>query len=295
MLTMGIRALARRARTVGEATTGQQRKAGLVGRRLADTASAVVFVVIFVGAVIYLSATGPSIGLPKTATTTKSIVQTVTNADGVTQRTNTLEKTTANVVPSVWQSILGRDTTFVILLALSLLAAFVLAAIVQRVLLGHYAFTVGPLSMPGITREEVQDALESVSPSAPGIPPAAEVPEPVWATVGDPNLALAGWRIDLEKELRGLARAYDLPLREIQSPRRTIALLSQNGVIDRQADDGLQRLLTLANAGVHGAEVDPSVVNLLRDDGIRLLQYLRSLRGQADAVASELNPDTSPS
>lgn len=287
---MGIRVSAGRARRTDEAATAQQRKSGLVGRRLADTVSAIVFVVIFASAVIYLSVTGPAIGLPKTTTTTESIVQTVTSAHGTTQRTNTLEKTTADVIPSVWQSILGRDTPLVILLTLSLLGAFVLAAIVQRVLLGQYAFSVGPLSMPEITRQEVQDAIESIAPPGPETPAAAEVSEPAWATVGDPNLALAGWRIDLEKELRGLARAYDLPAQDAQSPRRTIISLSQNGVIDRQADGGLQRLLTLANDAVHGAEVDPSVVNLLRDDGISLLQYLRSLRDQADAP----NGDTSP-
>lgn len=294
---MGIRVLAGRARRTDEAAAAHQRKSGLVGRRLADTVSAIVFVVIFASAVIYLAVTGPATGLPKTTTMTKSIVQTVTSAHGTTQRTNTLEKTTADVVPSVWQSILGRDTPLVLLLTLSLLGAFVLAAIVQRVLLGQYAFSVGPLSMPEITRQEVQDAIESVAPPGPEIP-AAEVPEtsaePVWATVGDPNLALAGWRIDLEKELRGLARAYDLPAREAQSPRRTIISLSQKGVIDRQADRGLQRLLTLANDAVHGAEVDPSVVNLLRDDGISLLQYLRSLRDQADAAADAPNGDNSP-
>jgi len=45
---MGIRVFAGRARRTDKAATGQQRKSGLVGRRRADIASAIVFVVIFV-------------------------------------------------------------------------------------------------------------------------------------------------------------------------------------------------------------------------------------------------------
>jgi uncharacterized protein YutE (UPF0331/DUF86 family) len=97
--------------------------------------------------------------------------------------------------------------------------------------------------------------------------------------VTDPNLALAGWRIDLERELLRIASEYDFPPREQRILRKILSMLSDRGIIPHRVANSLQDLLTLANQGVHGASVDPEVINLLLTDGLELLEYLRSIRG----------------
>jgi len=171
---------------------------------------------------------------------------------------------------------------FLVIIA-SLLAAFLVAGTVQRSLLGKYAIGLGPVSVPEIiTSERVEQAIDSALSEAPAeAEPEAEeaeeaAPEPAWARVDDPNLALAGWRIDLEKELRRLAQQYDLSPR-VRTPRGIVDALTAREVIDPRLASGLQELLGIANQAVHGASVDPSVIGVLRTEGSRLLQYLRSI------------------
>jgi hypothetical protein len=163
----------------------------------------------------------------------------------------------------------------------SLFTAFLAAAMVQRVLLGQYGFTLRPLTVPEITAEQMREAAES---TLAGVPADAKVervaaPEPVWATVDDPNLALAGWRIDLERELRRIADEYHLPDTERRGVGQLLVQLSQSDIVNRDTVPGLQGLLSLANRGVHGASVDPSVIEVLRTEGRSVLQYLSSIRG----------------
>jgi hypothetical protein len=111
-------------------------------------------------------------------------------------------------------SLLGNNQTLFLVIIASLLAAFLIAGTVQRSLLGKYAIGLGPVSVPEIiTPERVEQAMDSVLSEAPAeAEPEAEeaIPEPEWARLDDPNLALAGWRIDLEKELRRLAEQLDV-------------------------------------------------------------------------------------
>lgn len=222
----------------------------------------------------------------------------VQGTHGVTQRTQTTQKTTNTVVPPIWLSLLGGQQTAFLIISISILAAYFLAAIAQRILLGKYAITIGPFSVPEITSEQVEDAIR------PALPEAAEsireaIPElsaidnrspssgvgveftlevaPTWTTIRDPNLALAGWRIDVERELKRLSKQFDVSAREQRIPRRMISTLAENGVITNTVANSLQDLLTIANQGVHGARVDTGVLHILRTDGLTLLTYLRSI------------------
>jgi hypothetical protein len=217
--------------------------------------------------------------LSRKITTTKITREVVSGTKNGNQRKETSETTTADVPPSVWERLMGPSIVILAAWAIVLLAAFLAGAAVQRVLLGHYEFSLGPLALKEITgtvlQEKVHDAMAAMpTPSAEA--PAEAVPEPTWATVDDPNLALAGWRIDLEQTLRDLAEHYGIQERRA-GVGQLLRLLSQREVLNPGAIPRLEDLLSLANQAVHGAQVDASVLPVLRSDGRRVLEYLRRL------------------
>jgi hypothetical protein len=265
-----------------------------VGRHKANLISIAIFLVSLAAFLIILLP--HSTKLPSTTKTTVSTIQVVQGTRGVTQRTQTTQTTTNEADPPFWLSILGRQQTAFLIIAISILAAYCLAAIAQRVLLGKYAITIGPFSVPEVTSEQVEDAIK------PALPDAAEslifntidfsneeptarsdiemivVPtEPTWTTIGDPNLALAGWRIDVERELKRLSTQSDVPASTQRIPRKMVSTLAERGVITNAVANSLQDMLTIANRGVHGAKVDTGVLEIIRTDGLTILNYLKSL------------------
>ena len=258
-----------------------RRRSGLVERKTADWVAGVVFFLAIILLFVFLSNTALE-NVPATTTTTTSISQTVRNVRGVSQQTQTIEKTKTDVVPSFWQGVIGHRTPLVLLIAIVLFLAFLFAGAVQRVLLGNYGLSIGPLTIPEITAEEVRAAADA---TLAGVPPEAEAPpggstsEALWETVTDPNLALAGWRIEVERELRRIGEEYHTPPSQNRSAGRMLASLSELGAIDPEVARGLRELIDLANRGVHGATVDQSVIDVLRDEGRNVLRYLRSVRG----------------
>jgi len=258
-----------------------QRSSGLVDRKIADYVAGAVFALVIATAVIILFNT--RIGsFPSTATTTRTTVQTVLNSQHVEQQTKTVERTTADVVPPFWESLTGSKATWVFFLATSLFIAFLLAAVVQRVLLGQYGFSLGILTVPEITGQEIKNVADSTLaglPAEASAEAAEATQEPTWATVNDPNLALAGWRIDLERELKRIGEEFRIPPSESRSLAQLLRSLSRNNVIAPEIAVPLQDFLTLANRGVHGASVDPSVIEVLRTEGRDILRYLGSIHG----------------
>jgi hypothetical protein len=168
-------------------------------------------------------------------------------------------------------------------------------------LLGKYAITLGPFSVPEITSEQVEDAIKPALPDAAESLQAAtsesnvidlssEEPTsrvdfgirpipvgPMWTTIGDPNLALAGWRIDIERELKRLSRQFDVPASDQRLPRKMVSSLAERSVITHVVANSLQDMLTIANRGVRGAKVDSGVLEIIRTDGLTLLNYLKAL------------------
>jgi hypothetical protein len=71
----------------------------------------------------------------------------------------------------------------------------------------------------------------------------------------DPNLALAGLRIQIERRLRAIAQARGISA-ERKSIRQLLRLLSEQGVLSEQQLSVLNDLLDLLNRAVHGAQVD---------------------------------------
>lgn len=89
----------------------------------------------------------------------------------------------------------------------------------------------------------------------------------------DPNLALAGLRIEIERRLREIAKK-----RGLQGDRlgigQLLQLLRKNNAISRQEDSVLSELIGLLNKAVHGAEVDSRAAQWAIDVGPRLLSTL---------------------
>jgi hypothetical protein len=258
-----------------------RRHAGLVERKNADWIAGGVFITAFVFLFVLLSNTALQ-NFPDATTTTTTTLQTVRNAHGISQQTKTVETTRSDVVPSFWQGVIGHRTPIILLVAITLLLAFLLAGAVQRVLLGNYGFSIGPLTIPEITAEQVREAADSTLAGIPDeakVAPSEDVSEATWETVSDPNLALAGWRIEVERELRRIAEEYHILPSQNRSAGRLLSSLSGTGAIEPEVVQGLRELISLANEGVHGASVDQSVIYVLRDEGRNILRYLRSVHG----------------
>lgn len=90
----------------------------------------------------------------------------------------------------------------------------------------------------------------------------------------DPNLALAGLRIELERSLVKLAesRQMDIPPRGL---RTLLEQLNRRELIGGSERALLMDLAALLNAAVHGADVDNAAAEWALDTGPRILDALR--------------------
>ena len=114
-----------------------------------------------------------------------------------------------------------------------------------------------------ITKQELVDGADVV-PSPPSFLEIAE---------RDPNLALVGLRIEIEKRLRALAAKEGL-----DDQRRTLGILSRElinkGVLDGPSASGLQELIRAGNNAAHGARVEDRVAQWAIDTGALVLASL---------------------
>ena len=110
-------------------------RTGLVGRRTADAVAFGVFAGTVVLLLIVLLWGRNPTTLPTTTTTTTSSSQIISSASAVIHSTKGITRITSDVVPSVWQSFLGKNQTLFLVITASLLAAFLIAGTVQRSLL----------------------------------------------------------------------------------------------------------------------------------------------------------------
>lgn len=89
----------------------------------------------------------------------------------------------------------------------------------------------------------------------------------------DPNLALAGLRIEIEKRLQNIAESRNILARK-QSVGSLMRLLSQESAITKQEYSVLADMIGLLNSAVHGASVDKRAVDWALETGPRLLKSL---------------------
>ena len=95
----------------------------------------------------------------------------------------------------------------------------------------------------------------------------------------DPNLALAGLRIEIEKRLVRLAQKHGIETRS-RGLGQLLRVLAEREVLDNQARSVLADMAGLLNSAVHGATVDPRATEWAMSVGPRLLKALDDLADQ---------------
>jgi hypothetical protein len=112
-------------------------------------------------------------------------------------------------------------------------------------------------------------------------PPTTERPEVEFAfqSSEDPNLALAGLRIELERRLRTLADSYGIG-QSRQGIRMLLRGLTEKEALTEQEAAVLTDLMPLLNAGAHGAKVEPGASVWAVQIGPRLLRSLDARAAQ---------------
>jgi hypothetical protein len=89
----------------------------------------------------------------------------------------------------------------------------------------------------------------------------------------DPNLALAGLRIEIERRLRAIADAKGWEAQRVPV-RQVMRQLASEGVISKHEESVLDELMGLLNSAVHGAQVAPESARWAAETGPRLLAAL---------------------
>ena len=90
----------------------------------------------------------------------------------------------------------------------------------------------------------------------------------------DPNLALAGLRIEIEKRLSKLAEVNNVALRRPMGIGQLLRALAQREVLTNEERSILSDMVNMLNAAVHGATVDRQSADWAIDVGPRLLTSL---------------------
>ncbi|HSS26980.1 MAG TPA: hypothetical protein VLL50_03445 [Usitatibacter sp.] len=133
------------------------------------------------------------------------------------------------------------------------------------------------VQIPGGWKVEFQElqAVAAKADDAGLLSPAPGKPEEEYAFQSvaqrDPNLALAGLRIELEKRLVRLAEAHDVGT-TMQGMGRLLGELARRGILSEDEESVLSDLVHLLNAAVHGASVDPRATEWAMDVGPQLIQ-----------------------
>jgi hypothetical protein len=133
------------------------------------------------------------------------------------------------------------------------------------------------LELPGGWKVEFQE-LQKVAAKADDAgllspAPATVQPEYAFQSVADrdPNLALAGLRIELEKRLVRLAEVHGIGT-HMQGMARLLRELASRGILSQDEESVLSDLVHMLNAAVHGASVDPRATEWAMDVGPQLIQ-----------------------
>lgn len=89
----------------------------------------------------------------------------------------------------------------------------------------------------------------------------------------DPNLALAGLRIEIEKRLYNIAESKNIKS-DNKGVRQLLTILSYNNILNNEERAVISDLIVLLNKAVHGAEVDNKAAQWAIETGPRILKAL---------------------
>jgi hypothetical protein len=125
--------------------------------------------------------------------------------------------------------------------------------------------------------EEKAEAIGFIAPSAVRVGyRTTPAPEPL---SDDPNLALVGLRIEIERRLRALGESRGLRVHR-SSISQLLQALRQADVLTQQEEGLLEDLIPLLNSAAHGASVDPSAAEWAVNTGPRFIQSLNQRIGE---------------
>lgn len=253
-----------------------------------------VVLVFVLAATLLLALAGPDSGLE----VSRKVEATKRSPVGAPARITTTTEATS---PAPDRSLLARafeegsaSVVFRVLIAAGV--AFIAGAFVQRVLLGEYGFTIGPLSVPTLApvsvaqAEEVKDLITESPQLSSLLAPGGlrrSHPFPLYQQIEDDRLALISIRIELEERLRALAVARGL---DSEIPfARLPARLAREGTLDAQATKGIEKLIAVGDRIADGAIVDPAAATDLREQAGQLLYALSELRLRTQEQRKEHN------
>jgi len=292
------------ARTWREAMASQPLYSTIARRRV-NIASALLGLVIGVVAGVLLVFIAPSARRDETVTTTDVTETSIGgNASPATKTSTTKQTVLAASDTSAITQTLDHPAVLVLLrVAVIALAAFIAGAVLQRLLLGEYGLTIGPLTIPALPAVDAAAAASAVnqvtgSPSLSGVLPLGPGPLrpqalPIFLSIEDPQLKFLSIRAEVEDKLRSLAMANgidrDVPL------RRAVGRLREAGVLDEQAEKGLLSLIELGDQAARGAQVPPETVDAISEQAMRVIFALGQLRERsrvAEAPPQATEPST---
>jgi hypothetical protein len=272
---------------------GQQRGRSTDARRdLATRISRAAALVTLALALVALVINGDDQG--SSPSTTKTVTREEAATEGNSPDETKLVTQTKTETPGDDRSLVGRAfsndaTPYLFEALLAALVAFTVGAFVQRILLGAYGITIGPITVPElapIDSEEADRAVSKITDSpaigrllGPG--PRGPQPLPQYLRIDGERMSLLSYRVELEVVLRDLADALgldrDVPLARV--PNR----LATAGVIDGEAATGLEGVLEIGDQIAEGASYTPEVATKLLESAAEILYALRELgRRRAD-------------
>lgn len=93
----------------------------------------------------------------------------------------------------------------------------------------------------------------------------------------EPNLALVGFRIEIEKRIVRLAQFFDLKTERV-GLNRLVRELTKREIISSDAGSGLTELIALGNQAAHGADVTREAAEWVLDVGPSILTQLEDIQ-----------------
>jgi hypothetical protein len=135
------------------------------------------------------------------------------------------------------------------------------------------------IEFPGGWKIEFQDVqnIKNDAKEAGLLTPVNELNKPEYSyqlvADQDPNLALAGLRIEIEKRLIRIAEVNNI-FTSKPSVGQLLQLLSAHNILTGNERDVLMEITRLLNSAVHGASVDNQTAELALEMGSRLLEAL---------------------
>jgi hypothetical protein len=144
------------------------------------------------------------------------------------------------------------------------------------------------IELPGGLKVEYRDLLKAekkaadaglLAPIEPTIRESRYIYPLEAVAVNDPNLALAGLRIEIESRLRDIASSRNIIVHG-KSTKQLIQELRSHGVLNRDEISAVDDLLPLLNRAAHGAEVDGRASRWALDVGTRILHSLEEHKGE---------------